>query len=510
MKPSVLLITADHMRNDALACNAAWAPGSGLAHVIQTPNLDRLAREGVTFAQAFTPNPICVPARASITTGNYSHKCTGIKANHGRIHDDQPRLGGLFAAHGYATYAIGKLHYVPYAPPGQPRLLHGFQQAELHEEGRILRQYDPQGLLSGLEDYHDYLKTVGWGGYERAHGVGANEVHPVASPLPAEYHEEAWVAERAIAALEGHRRARPDQPFLLWASFSKPHSPYDPPRPYDNLYDPRQVPPPMGGWDHPDLLAGRDTELVHRRTIYGWDRLSPQAVQVIRAHYAGMVSFQDAMVGRLLAWLDRAGLRERTVVVYTCDHGDLLGDWGRFFKTSMFDGAVRIPMIWRVPGVISQGGSPVRQQMAGLQDILPTLCSLTGIPLPHAVDGIDLTPVLRDAWARGREVFVSQTEEPRWGGQKYMVRTREWKYVYCEAGATEELYRVEQPDGELDNRALDPHCASIRQELRDYLVRWCREEGDPQMLPNGRLAAVPESELPPAELSVGRLGWRRY
>ena len=507
---NILLITADHMRFDALAYHAKWSPASGLAHAVQTPNLDRLAGEGVTFVRAFTPNPICVPARASITTGNYSHVCSSRKDNDGTILDDQIKLAQIFADHGYATYAIGKLHYVPYAAPDQPRLLHGFQYAELHEEGRILARYDPEGTQSGLEDYHDFLKEAGWGGYGRGHGVGNNDAHPVTSPLPAECHEEAWVANRTIAALQRHRQQHHDQPLLMWASFSKPHPPYDSPRPYDGLYDPRELPPPMGEWDDEALVRDRDPELVRRRTIYGWERLSPQAVQVIRAHYAGLVTFQDAMVGRLLDWLAEAGLAEDTIVVYTSDHGDLLGDFGRFFKRCMLDGAVRIPMIWRVPGITSKVQASERHQIVGLQDILPTLCSLTGVPLPRPVYGHDLTPALWDRTSPGREAYVSQTVESRGGGQKYMVLTDEWKYIYCEAGGVEELYDARCLDGELANLAGDSRHASTVAALREYLTRWCIEHGDHQMAPDGCLAIMPDTALASPGFSVNRLGWRRY
>ncbi|MGQ9599679.1 MAG: sulfatase family protein [Anaerolineae bacterium] len=510
MRRNVLLVTADHMRNDALACHAAWVPPWGLAHAVQTPNLDRLAGEGVTFAQAFTPNPICVPARACITTGNYSHKCTGRKSNDGRISDDQPKLADLFTRAGYVTYAVGKLHYVPYSPPGEPRLLHGFQYAELHEEGRILNKFDPEGKLEGLEDYHDYLKSAGWGGYARAHGTGNNDVRPATSPVPVHLHEEAWVAERTIAVLQRHVQENEGKPFLLWASFSKPHPPYDPPRPYDRIYDPRQIPAPMGDWDNQELLQGRDVELRGRRTVYGWDYLSPQVVQVSRAHYAGLVTFQDAMIGRLLAWLEESGIADQTIVIYTSDHGDLLGDLGCFFKTCMFDGAVRIPMIWRVPGVTAKDGLHVRHQLVGLQDILPTLCSLTGVCLPRPVDGLDLSLVLQDANAAGRDIFVSQTHERRGGGQKYMVRTHSWKYVYCELDGTEELYDIRRIDGELTNLAMDPAYATVVQELRAYLVRWCQEHEDHDMVRDGRLAMTSASELPTLEFSANRLGWRRY
>jgi arylsulfatase A-like enzyme len=490
--PNILLMCADHMRHDALACNGN--------PFVQTPNFDRLAASGVNFANAFTPNPICVPARASMATGRYSHQATGNKNNGGRIRDGQAKLAEHFAANGFATYAIGKLHYVPYSPPGEPRLLHGFQYCELCESGRILKQFDPEGRQRGLEDFHDYLHDVGWGGYERAHMIGNNDIHPSPSPLPVEHHEEAWVATRTIAALKRHLDQRPDTPFLMWSSFAKPHSPYDPPRPWDARYDPRDLPEPIGGLDD---LEGRDAELRRRPWRYGWDRVSPEAVQVARAFYHGMVSFQDHQVGRILDFLDESGLADDTIVMYTSDHGDLLGDFGNFFKCSMFDGSVKVPFVVRAPGVAPAG--EVRTQFAGPLDMLPTLAGLTGCDLPNAVDGDDLTPILRSADAAGRECFVSQTWEPP--RQKYMVRTPELKYVYCEQGGTEELYDVAADPQELTNLADERPDDVAR--LRDALVRWCGDHGDTKMVEDGTLAVSPVDKERP-EFNHRVMGWRWY
>ena len=505
---NILLITGDHTRHDAVAANLDPLGTSSIARVLQTPNVDRLVAQGVTFSNSYTTNPICVPARASITTGNYSHKCTGVKNNGGRIGDDQPKIAAHFAARGYATYACGKLHYVPYSPPGEPRLVHGFQSVDLCESGRILAKFDPLGERTGLEDYHDYLASVGWRGYDRAHGIGNNDVHPAASPLPAEHHEESWVAGRTIARLKEHVRTRPAQPFLMWASFAKPHSPYDPPRPWDAMYDPRSVPPPLGGWENEHLMEGRDLELRRRRPRYGWDKLSAEAVQVCRAFYCGMISFQDFQIGRILSCLDETGLADSTIIVYTADHGDLLGDFGRFFKVSMFDGSVKVPLVWRAPGVTPESGPRKREQFVGSHDILPTLCALTGCELPCAVDGEDLTPVLRDPRAPGRQFMVSQCMDPP--QQKYMLRTAEWKYVYTEIGGIEELYDVRREDCELLNLAGDPTCRSVLEEHRSLLVRWCEENGDGKMVQAGRLAVSPEDVLPPAEFSAGSMGWRKH
>ena len=238
-RPNILLIMADQLRADALGCygNA----------VCRTANLDALAAGGVLFERCHTPDPICVPARATIVTGNYPHVCTGVKDNSGRVGDDQTKMAGHFAACGYETYACGKLHFVPYAPPGEPRRLYGFQHCDLTESGRLVNQFDPRGARRGLEDYIDYLADVGWAGYSRAHGSGNNDVRPCPSPLPAEHHVDHWVADCTIRRLNEHLARRGDQPFLIFCSFPKPHSPYDPPPEFAGLYDPREVPPPRGG-----------------------------------------------------------------------------------------------------------------------------------------------------------------------------------------------------------------------------------------------------------------------
>jgi len=504
---NILLITADHMRHDAITCNAEGAPSSALAGVIQTPNLDRLAREGVTFRNSFTPDPICIPGRAAITTGKYPHNCVRTKTNDGMITDDQPKMAEIFNSAGYATYAIGKLHYVPYSPPDKPRLVHGFQYTELCESGRIVWYFDHKGESEGLEDYFDYLKKVGWAGYSRAHAVGNNDIHPAVSPLPAEHHEESWVASRTIAALERHQEQNPNQPFLIWASFAKPHSPYDPPRPYDAMYDPRHIPEPLGGWDNEEIMRDRDRDVLVRRQQYGWDSFSAQSVQVARAHYAGMVTFQDACIGRMLDWLDAAGLADNTIIAYSSDHGDLLGDFGRFFKVCMYDGSVRVPFIWRVPGVVPAEDPHQRDHLVGLQDILPTFCGLTGVELGYDVDGDDLTPILANSNAPGREFYVSECDAGN--DQKAMVRTAKWKYLYSEVGGIEELYDARKPDGELRNLAGDPAYASAVSELRETLIQWCKDNGDWGMIPDGKLVVRPDDALL-ADFDHRQLGQIRF
>ncbi len=495
-RPNILLITADQLRADALGCYGN--------EICRTPNLDALAGGGVVFENAFTPNPICVPARASITTGNYSHVCTGVKANRGRIGDDQVKLAAHFAAAGYETYTCGKLHYVPYAPPNEPRLLHGFQHCDLTESGRLVHKYDPKCEQRGLEDYIDYLADVGWAGFSRAHGAGNNDVRPCPSPLPAEHHVDRWVADRTIERMGEHVAHRTDKPFLIWCSFPKPHSPYDPPAEYARLYDPREIPPPFGS---ELLLADRNPRLERTRRAHAIDTLSPAALRVIRAYYYGLVTHQDVQVGRVVEALEAAESADNTIIIYTADHGDMLGDFGTFFKSNFLNGSVRVPLIVKAPGVPA---GQRRKQLAGLQDILPTLAAMTGCALERDVHGLDLSAALADEKAPLRELFYAQCmDELR---QSAMVCDGRWKYCYSQEGPTEELYDLAEDGGELVNLAARPAAEAQLKAWRDRLISEARRFGDTGILDGTGLATSPLdreeiSSLPP----VGKdMGWRWF
>ena len=489
MPTNILLIMADQLRADALACNGN--------PVVETPNLDRLALTGVNCTACYTPAPICVPARAALLTGCYPHRCTGTKDNDGAIRSGMRVLPAELAAAGYRTYATGKLHYLPYRPPGQPRVTHGFQVAEVAESGRALCKWDPEGRLRGLEDYLDYLHEVGWGGYSRANGLGNNDVFAAASVMPAEHYVDAWVATRAIHHLDQHQQEHADEPFFLFASFPKPHSAFDPPRPFDALYDPRQMPDPTGSVE---LLAERGlTAFASRPREYEWDEFSPEAKRTIKAHYYGLVTFQDLQVGRLLDFLEERGLREDTLVVFTADHGEMLGDFGHYLKETFYEGSARVPLLASQPGTLPEGRST--DALVGLHDLMPTLLSTAEVPAPDGIDGADLSAMLRGG-APVRERLVAQCHDtPR---QQYLVRDRRWKYVYHQDGAVEELYDLEADPTELHDlsgTAAEP-AASTRRSMRSYLIDWCRRHGDHAMLDGDDLAAAdprPFFRRPPSD-----------
>jgi len=492
--PNFLLITADQLRWDTLGC-----AGNS---VIQTPHLDRLAARGVRFTNAFTPDPICVPARAAIMTGNYPQICTGMKRNGGAIKPGQPLLTEVLKRAGYGCYAAGKLHFLPYAAPGEPRTLRGFEAADLHESGRILAGFDPEGKQRGLEDYFDYLSDVGWHGYGRGHGIGNNDVRPCAAAVPAGHYVDHWIAERTLARIRRHKEERAGDPFLMWMSSPKPHAPYDPPRPFDAMYDPREVPGPFGD---AAMLGDRCPGIDMSRYSHGVAGLSPEAWRTVRAYYYGSISFLDRMIGKVLEALDAEGWLDDTVVLFAADHGDLAGDFGGCFKSCHLNGSVRVPMIAAGPG-IRRGA--VCESFVGLQDILPTLAGLAEAEIGQDVQGVDLRPCLARNGDSGRKAYYATTVNE--AGFSTMLCTERWKYIYSEGNATEELYDLAGDPCELVNLAGDSAHDEARREMRARMEAEARRLGDDDIFEGGQLRSSPVDRAGFPKIMPTKIGWRFY
>lgn len=463
--PSVLLITADQHRGDCVGCNGA--------RLLRTPHLDRLAVEGVSFAKAYSAMPVCVPARVSILTGRIPASW-GVRGNAGAVPAGCPTLPAVLGLHGYRTQAIGKMHFVP-----DFRARNGFDHVIASEEGREWQR--------GGDDYQAYLRAVGWEGLERGHGIGNNDARTSPSPLPLQHYHTTWCTDLALEWLRRHRRERPEQPFFLWVSFTKPHAPYDPPEPYDRLYDPFRVPGPRGG---PEDLADRSPWYAQVRRRYGWDTLSDLAVRRAIAFYYGNVALIDHSVGRLLDALRELDLEEDTVVVYTSDHGDLLGDHGWFFKGIFWQASWHVPLLVRAPGRVRPRG--VVDRYAGLEDLLPTILGLCGLPEPAGVQGRALFAA--DQPEPGA-LFGTYTFGPR-ACDLHAVRTDQWAYVAHRNGGFEELYDLRADPDERRNLGADPATAPVRAGLRARLERWLAALGAHDVLDaEGRLLVQPYEDV---------------
>lgn len=441
--PNILILFTDMQRADTL--RALGNP------VIRTPNLDRLVRDGTAFVNAFSPSPVCVPARCCMHYGLYPPK-TGLADNGPMMADNGRSYPARLSAMGYRTHAIGKCHFIP-----DRGALRGFQSRQTQEEGTS----DP-----ARDDYVAWLAKRGFDYYE-PHGARSEMYYiPQISSLPAAAHPSHWIGTesvRFIRAQAGRRR-----PWCLFSSFIHPHPPFAPPKPWHKLYRAADMPLPMVPPDPAALM----TWINRRQNRYKYrDRgLDLNLLRVIKAYYYATISFVDFQVGRILAALEAAGQLDRTLILFTSDHGEHLGDFNCFGKRSMHDASVRIPLVVRYPNRFSAGRRCATA--VSLVDVLPTLlAAATGDRAAPEGDGLDLAGVARRR-ASDRTVYAQFGQ-----GQRaiYMGVNRSWKYVYSAGDDREFLFDRRNDPREFVNLARRAADRPVRDARRADVLEFLRK-----------------------------------
>ena len=491
-RPNILLITSDQQRADCF--------GFENRH-IKTPHIDALATQGTRFAACVTPNLVCQPSRASILTGllPLSHGVwdNGVDLN--------PQVGeggfaGTLAAHGYDTAFIGKAHFSTkstFQPTGTPECCSsgakygpdwhgpymGFQHVELVVLGHLHRtrplERPPAGhyerwLLSRLPD--DLPYTL----WAQSLGPDVGAAQTWYSALPAAWHSSTWITERVIAYLTTHDRS---QPFCLWASFPDPHHPFDCPEPWSRLYDPKDMVLPKHRvqdldrrpWWHRAVLEGTPqlTDPVMLKFRTEGSRMPEQTdkqLAYMTANYYGMISQIDHNVGRIVDTLDALGCRDNTLVIYTTDHGELLGNHGLYLKHPIpYEDLLRVGLVIQGPGV--RAGQAVQEPVSTL-DLAATFYDYVNISKPDAMQGRSLRPLLAGQ-GETRDVAYSEwhVHPSRCGvGLKLRtVRTRTHKCTFELDSGAGELYDLVHDPEEMVNRFDDPGYGKIRKELEDMM-----------------------------------------
>ncbi len=442
-RPNILMVMTDQQRFDTIG-----ALGNAL---IRTPNLDRLCAEGTAFHRAYTPSPVCVPARCAVMTGLPPH-LNGCTDN-----DAQPLNLPSFVEHlsaaGYQTRGVGKMHFKP-----DPLRLWGYAARDVSEE--------EADLAGNSDDYRAYLNDKGYGYVLEPHGVRSEYYYvPQPSQLPAEHHHTAWTADCCIDFLRNRDRTRP---FFLSAHFIKPHPPFENPTPWDRLYRVPEVPAPFVPDNADDLLTYWNR--VQNRYKY-CDSGRDEYLQRLRiAAYYACISFIDYQLGRLL---DELGEEiDNTLILFCSDHGELLGDYGSYGKRSMLDASCRIPLIARLPGVFPAGA--IVERPATLLDIWPTCLALAGSKVPPPCDeGVDLAKLANGQ--TDREIVYSQFQQR--GYAVYMAVTEQDKYIYSAPDRKHWYFNFGQTPRESHNLYDDPQYQNRIEALRNALYdrfRACR------------------------------------
>jgi choline-sulfatase len=426
-RPNFLFIMADQMAGPAL-------PSSGHA-VVRAPNLGRLAAEGVSFESAYCSSPLCAPSRASMLTGQLPSRI-GAYDNAAEFSSSIPTFGHYLRDMGYHTSLCGKMHLIG------PDQLHGFEE-------RLTTDIYPADFgwtpdWERPEDrpswYHNMLSIVQAGTCRTSNQLDFDE-------------EVAFQAVRKIYEL-----ARTDErrPFCLLASFTHPHDPFAIPEAYWDRYDQAEIDLPAVPRIPVEQLDPHSRR-VHYVCDLGRYRQTADRVRNARHAYYGAISYVDDQVGRLLRALEATGLAENTIVLFTSDHGEMLGERGLWYKMSFLEWSARVPLVFWAPGRFA----PRRvTSHVSLLDILPTLVELAageGEMATRAapLDGRSLTPFLQGDQANGSEAVVGEILCEGAIAPCFMIRRGRHKYIYSEPDP-EQLYDLTADPNELENLAGQP------------------------------------------------------
>ncbi|MFC1735670.1 sulfatase [Candidatus Hydrogenedentota bacterium] len=437
--PNILFIMTDEQRADALG-----AAGNA---ILKTPNIDGLAKTGIRFANAYVNSPLCSPNRISLYTGRYvhTHRVRWNTVSH-TLSEDNKTIAQVLKEQGYKTACFGKMHITGHTG-------HDLGFGDAPEDNYQYRDYAKE--KGKRNSYQIAMKGKHWTGKLE---TSLEDCH------------ETIITDKAMSFMEEHK----DGPFFVWLSYFGPHMPYAAPDPYYSMYKPEDMPPapkpPEGikddvaefhGW-----LAGK--------TISG--PITEDEWLVMKAQYYGLCTYIDDEVGRVVAKLKKMGVYESTIIVYTSDHGDMLGDHTMFAKgIHCFDGTAKVPYIIRVPGMTDKG--QVSETLVQSIDLMPTLLDLVKAPLPAGVQGKSLVPILKGEVDKVNDAVYAEVG-PVSTEKCVMMRAEGHKYIYYTDGS-ELLFDMKNDPNEFTNLAGKDEHKDLLAEMRLKMLEWRINSEDP-------------------------------
>lgn len=461
-KPNILLIMTDQHRGDAIGCAGNEA--------IRTPNLDKLASDGYLFGNAYSSCPSSTPARAGLLTGlsPWHHGMLGYgqMAEHYRYEMPQ-----MLRDNGYYTIGIGKMHWHP------QRALHGFHATLLDESGRI---EDP----NFRSDYRQWFAIQAPGVDPDATGIGWNDHGARTYRLPERLHPTVWTADQAITTINNYDSNRP---LLMKVSFARPHSPYDPPERVLKMYENVAIPPAAHGEWSKDIGANLTDPAKNKEAAFG--QFPDDYVDRSRRHYYASITFIDEQIGRIVEALKKKGMYDNTLIVFTSDHGDMMGDHNMWRKTYAYEGSAAIPMIMKVPAslpVAKQKGMVISAPVE-LRDILPTMLCAAGDTVPQDMDGASMLPLLQSDNAPWRQ-YIDLEHATCYSDKNYWVALTDGriKYIWFLRTGEEQLFDLESDAKETVNLVGSKKYRKLLESMRNAMAQHLGERGK-EWVDNGKL-----------------------
>jgi arylsulfatase A-like enzyme len=484
---------ADQLRFDYLSCY-------GHPH-LHTPHIDALAARGVRFDRAYVQSPVCGPSRMSAYTGRYvrSH---GSTWNGMPLRVGEPTLGDHLREAGARAVLVGKTHMIadkegmawlgidPESEIGVARGECGFEPFE-RDDG--LHPDSPRQQWSAYDDYlvaHGYESDNPWEDFANSGIDDDGELlsawllkhSRLAANVPEEHSETAYMTNRAMAFMED--AMQDGRPWMCHLSYIKPHWPYIVPAPYHDMYDETHIVDPIRSdaereTDHPLLRAYLDARVCRS---FARDHVREHVIPA----YMGLIKQLDDNLGRLFAWMDEKGLSENTIIAFTSDHGDYMGDHWMGDKDFYHDVAVKVPLIIADPrpeADVSRG--TVSDALVEMIDLAPTFMNALGCATkPHIIEGRDLTPILHETGGFSRQYLISEhdyhwsemartLDVPQEDAHTTMIFDGHWKYIHCE-GFAPVLFDLQSDPDEINDlgRSEAPQHVAVRARMDAALLRW--------------------------------------
>ena len=432
-QPNILFVMTDQQRFDTIA-----ALGN---QYIYTPNLDRLVRRGLTFTNAYSPCPVCVPARYTILTGCTSPTTRIFSNEKARPIPGQaatmtgrcgPYLAQTLKDMGYRTFGIGKFHTTPWNEKlGFEVHLHS---EELYGSPRVRAEDSYAAWIKKEHPAYDFIEML-MGERTEMYYI------PQMSAMPADVAVEGWAAARAIEQL----RVPDERPYFGFISFIGPHPPFAPPIPFNRMYDSDRMPNPIRGDPATDHM---DEQLVWMNHAIWADDINDSLARILKARYYGEISYIDDCLGQILNVVEARPDADNTVICFFSDHGDHLGDHTAWQKEGFFDVSCHIPFLVSWPAKLPKDQR--RSELVSLTDLFGIATHAAGQPQPR--EGIDVLGMVGGTEPPREELF-GYHGDPGTDHFKIMVRYAEWKYIHMANGGREQLFNLQDDPHELKNLA---------------------------------------------------------
>ncbi len=460
-QPNVLLISTDHWPASYLG--VAGHPA------IQTPTLDTLARSGTRFSNAYAECPVCIPARRTLMTGTPPRTHGDRVFQTAEPMPDLPLLAQTFRDAGYQAYAVGKLHVMPQ----RDRI--GFDDVILAEEGRP--------VLGAIDDYDLFLADNGLAGQGFAHGMSNNEYTFRPWHLDERFHVTNWATQQMARTI---KRRDPTRPGFWFLSYMHPHPPLVPLQAYLDLYRDIDIDAPYAGNWASDIDA---LPFALRATAHAFAQIDDAHARRIRRAFYALCTHIDHQLRLVIGTLREENLLDNTIILFTSDHGDMLGNHGLWAKRLFYEDAANVPMILLgVKGDERVGDHRVDERLVGWQDVMPTLLDLAGIEIPETVEGLSMVG------ESTRDYFYGECAEDARATR--MIRDGQHKLIYYATGNVFQLFDLQNDPHELVDLADDPAYADVRTRLTNELIDNLYGS-DEAWLDGDQLVGLPERDYAP-------------